>query len=98
MMHPNELQEPPAEMELIEVCPREIDGKHAEFLVFRYKMDQGHWAGDDWLLGLSGPFFADNVPYSRVVGAFSRCRDKYGDAQPGELVDWFVDLIKRKGV
>jgi len=27
MMHPNELKDPPAQIELIETCPREYDGK-----------------------------------------------------------------------
>src|SRR5688572_18950225 len=52
MMHPNELQDPPARLEPVESVPRRIGGRDAEFLVFRYQMAPGHWAGTDWLLGL----------------------------------------------
>jgi hypothetical protein len=96
MMHPNELQDPPEQIELIETCPREIDGKESDFLVFRYKMEHGHWAGDEWLLGLSGPFFRNDVPYSGIASAFSRCDDRYGEIQAAELVDWFIDMVKAK--
>jgi hypothetical protein len=96
MMHPNELQDPPAQTELVESCPRDIDGKQARFLVYRYKMERGHWAGDDWILGLSGPFFENDVPYSGIASAFSRCGDKYGQVQPSELVDWFIDMVQAK--
>jgi hypothetical protein len=92
MMHPNELEAPPAQIELIDTCCRGIDGQQAEFMVFRYKMPDGHWAGDDWLLGLSGPFFKGDVPYSGVASAFSRSSDKYGAIQPDELVDWFIGM------
>ena len=96
LMHPNELQDPPAQIEWIETCPREIDGKQADFLVFRYKMEHGHWAGDDWLLGLAGPFFKNDVPYSGIASAFSRCDDKYGEVQPAEMVDWFTEMVRGK--
>jgi len=96
MMHPNELQDPPEQIELIETCPREIDGKQVDFLVFRFKMERGHWAGDDWLLGLAGPFFKNDVPYSGIASAFSRCDDKYGEVQPAELVDWFTEMVQGK--
>jgi len=60
-------------------------------------MEQGHWAGDDWILGLSGPFFKNDVPYSGIASAFSRCDDKYGEVQPAELVDWFIGMVEAKG-
>jgi hypothetical protein len=59
-------------------------------------MPSGHWAGDDWILGLSGPFMDNVPPYAGIGGAFSRCGDKYGEIQPAELVDWFVDMVQRK--
>jgi hypothetical protein len=94
MMHPNELQDPPVEIELIETCPRDIGDRQAAFLVFRYRMAHGHWAGQDWILGLSGPFFANDIPYSPVAGAFSRCGDRFGEVRPDALVDWFIETIK----
>ena len=95
MMHPNELQEAPAETVLVETVSRNIDGQDGRFHVFRYKMPAGHWAGDDWLLGLSGPYIDNDPPYSGIAGAFSRCGDKHGKIQPAELVDWFVGMVQR---
>lgn len=93
MMHPNELQNPPIEIEPVEAIERTIDGKVATFVVLRYRMEEGHWAGSDWLLGLSGPFFASDPPFSGIASAFSRCGDKFGGIDSAELVDWFVQSI-----
>jgi len=97
MMHPNELQDAPCKIEFLEEIEREFRGERVTFLVFKYEMPSGHWAGDDgWLLGLAGPFTENNVPYSGTAAGFSRCTDKYGEVQPRELVDWYADMLDRK--
>ena len=97
LMHPNELQDAPEEIELVETLCREVCGQEGDFYVLRFKMGDGHWAAKDgWLLGLAGPFRGKDVPYSGRAGAFSRCGDKEGEVSPSELVDWFVDMIERK--
>lgn len=96
MLHPNELQDAPEETELAETVTRSIDGQDCRFHVFRYRMPNGHWAGDDWLLGLAGPFVDNDPPFSGLAGAFSRCGDKDGEVQPAELVDWFIGMVRRK--
>ena len=93
MMHPNELQNPPSEIEPVEAIERTIEGEKATFVVLRYRMEEGHWAGSDWLLGLSGPFFPSDPPFSGVAGAFSRCGDKFGEISNAELVDWFIQTV-----
>ncbi len=96
MMHPNELQDAPREIELVEEIEREFRGEHVTFLVYKYQMPPGHWAAKDgWLLGLAGPFFENEDPYS-AAGGFSRCGDKYGEVQPRELIDWYVEMFNRK--
>jgi hypothetical protein len=97
LMHPNELQEAPAKIELVDKIQRIINERKGDFFVLRYKMPQGHWAEKDgWLLGLSGPFWGDEKPYVDTPEAFSRCGDKYGDINPAELVDWYVSMRQRK--
>jgi len=97
MMHPNELQAPPETMECLKRVQKDIDGQNATFIVLKYKMPTGHWAGDEhWILGLSGPFVETEVPYSGLASAFSRCNDQEGEVEPEELVDWFVDMCRRK--
>jgi hypothetical protein len=96
-MHPNEVQDPPEEIALVETVERDRDGARARFLVYRYMMAPGHWAAKDgWLLGLAGPFVDSGPAYSAT--AFSRCDDVYGELRPAELVDWYVDMLTRKGV
>lgn len=82
MMHPNELQDAPADMKLVETVVRTIDTVPCRFHVFKYSMPEGHWAGTEWILGLSGPFFDSDPPFSGVASAFSRCGDKHGEKTP----------------
>lgn len=97
LMHPNELQDAPAKIEIVEKTQRIIGDRKGEFFVFRYKMPEGHWAEKDgWLLGISGPFFGDEKPYLGVAGAFSRCGDKYEKINPAELVDWYINIMQKK--
>ena len=92
LMHPNELQAAPAEMELVETVSRQLEGKHGDFFVYRYRMADGHWAAaKGWLLGVAGPFFVDDVPERVFAGAFSRCGDRHGEVRPSELVEWFIE-------
>lgn len=95
MMHPNELQDTPEETELVKIVARNVEDQECRFYVFRFRMPDGHWAGDKWLLGLSGPFIDNDPPYSSLGGAFSRC-DKFGEVQPEELVDWFISMVRKK--
>lgn len=96
MLHPNELQAPPARIEPLETLRRVVRGKEGEFFVFRYQMGQGHWAGADWILGLAGPFYPGERAYGSVAGGFSRANDVAGKVSPTELVDWYVGVLKRK--
>jgi len=97
MMHPNELQDAPDEIELVEEIEREFQGEHEKFLVYRFQMSPGHCAEKEgWLLGLAGPFRDKDVPYSGVAAGFSRCGDKWGEVKPSELVDWYVGIVTRR--
>jgi hypothetical protein len=99
MMHPNELQDAPERIELLETVRRSVDGHDAEFHVYRYTMPSGHWAAKDgWLLGLAGPMPAGGEAYSAMPGAFSRAGDLDGKVKPGELVDWYVGMLRQQGV
>jgi len=99
MMHPNELQAAPEKIELVETIKRLLDGREAEFHVFRFRMPAGHWAAkDDWELGLAGPMAAGAEPYTEMPGAFSRGGDIDGKTKPAELVDWYIDMLRQKGV
>ena len=99
VMHPNELQDAPAAIEFVETIKRTVNGEQADFHVFRYGMRAGHWAAKDgWLLGLSGPMNPGQEPYLSVAGAFSRAGDVDGKVQPPALVDWYVGMLRQKGL
>ena len=99
IMHPNELQDPPEVIEFVETVRRPFDGSEADFHVYRYKMAPGHWAGKDrWLLGLAGPMSDEGEPYSELPGAFALAGDTEGKRTAAELVDSYLDLLRRKGL
>lgn len=92
LLHPNELQAAPEEIELIEAIEQPYGNRTAEFFVFKYRMPQGHWAGTGWLLGLAGPYFSGEEPYQSVAGGFSRAGDQVGSVTPSELVSWYAGM------
>ena len=99
MMHPNELQDAPQSIELVETVTRTIGGHEAQFHVYRYKMPPGHWAANDgWLLGLAGPMEQGIEPYTKEPWAFSRSGDVEGKIKPSELVDWYISMLRQKGL
>ena len=98
MMHPNELEDPPERIEHVESLRKELAGVDSLFHVYRYRMPVGHWAhGGEWLLGLVGPIDDRQEPYSYMPMAFSRADDKEGSLSSGELIDWWVDMLEKKG-
>jgi len=100
MMHPNELQDALEAIEFVETVTRAINGREADFHVYRYRMSAGHWAANDgWMLGLAGPMEEMGLePYSYLPGAFSRAGDSAGKVKPFELVDWYVGMLRQKGI
>ena len=96
MIHPNELQEAPSQIELVKRIGRRVNVRDAWFYVFRYKMPEGHWSGAEWQLGVAGPFFNDDQPYQGVASGFSRAGDVEGKEKPVEVVDWYIDMVRRK--
>ncbi len=99
LMHPNELQDAPEAVEFVHTVKRPVDGQEAEFHVYRYRMPAGHWAANDgWLLGVAGPMKLGPEPYSDMPGAFSRVGDIDGKVKPSDLVDWYVGMLRQKGI
>ncbi len=90
MMHPNELQDPPAEIQHLVTLARDVGGRKAEFEIFRYKMPAGHWAGSEWILGLAGPFFAGDGPYEGPATGWSVASDIEGRATPESVLNGYL--------
>lgn len=95
LMHPNEMNEAPDQIEVVEKITREIKKEPATFMVYRYRMPQDHWTTNKgWHLGLAGPFFADSEPYQ--IGAFSRVGDDAEVVSSASLVDWYAGMLQQK--
>lgn len=98
LMHPHELQDAPAEMEHVEAVTRTLPSGERRFHIFKFRMPEGNWAAEKgWLLGIVGPLKGDEVPYEKLPQAFSRS-DKVGSVTNEELVDWWVDMLGKKGM
>ena len=93
LMHPNELQNPPAELQHLVTLSRDVNERKAEFEVFRYKMPVGHWAGSEWILGLAGPFFATDAPYAGVATGWSLTSDREDRATPESVLDGYLARV-----
>ena len=72
LCHPNELAAPPAEIELMARVPAPAPPA-GEYLVFRYRTHEPHWAADKgWLAGVAGPYVLDGPRRFHGDGTFSR--------------------------
>jgi len=96
LMHPNESQAAPDEVEQLEVIERTPEGEPVRFYAMRFRHHEPHWASKDgWMLGFAGPFFDDDTPYSGNAAAFSTFA-KEGEKTPAEVVDWYIDMVHKK--
>ena len=94
LMHPNEMNEAPEHIEVVEKITHEINKEPTAFIVYRFRMPPNHWSSKKvWQLGLAGPFYSDGEPYQ--IGAFSRGDD--ADAvTPASFVDWYAGMLQQK--
>jgi hypothetical protein len=96
LMLPNELQAEPSAIELMEIVARQFRETPVELYVLKFKMPPGHWSGEEWQMGVVGPFLAEDAPFQGRFGAFSRGQDRPGVTEPGALVDWYLALLDQK--
>jgi hypothetical protein len=96
LLHPNELDSVPDGLELMTTVNREHEGRRLEYLVFRYRMLEPHWAAaDGWMVGISGPYLEDSPLYNWAPGTFSTF-EKYDSKTPDEHVDWLHETMIKK--
>lgn len=93
LLHPNELQAAPVEVEAIENMECVVKGESGVFEVLRYRMAEGHWAGTEWRIGVVGPFCEGEPPFSTVAMAFSGAAPE-GSISGAEAVDEFVGIVE----
>ncbi|MCC6699301.1 MAG: hypothetical protein IT365_26990 [Candidatus Hydrogenedentes bacterium] len=98
LCHPNELQSPPDEIELMATVPSPsstVDAP-ANYYVFRYRVNPPHWAANDgWMAGVAGPYGANQDAKPHASGTFSRF-EAYDSRTPEQHVAVTHDLIMGK--
>jgi hypothetical protein len=90
--HPNELRQPPDEIELTEIITLNSDTEpqKLEYYLFRFCTKLPHWASQNgWMAGVSGPYLtSENAPLISPPGTFSEL-EKYDSKTPQEHVEYF---------
>jgi hypothetical protein len=72
LCHPNELQGPPEEIELMATLPAP-GAANTHYFLFRYRTHEPHWAAKDgWMAGVAGPYDLTAPPAPYGPGTFSR--------------------------
>ena len=98
LLHPNELGSAPDFIELMTKVIRQYEGATLEYFVFRYKMNEPHWAAKDgWMVGISGPYTEGSRLYSWAPGTFSTF-EQYESKTPDDHVDWLHETMIKKGM
>jgi hypothetical protein len=85
LCHPNELQTPPDEIELMATLPAP-GSSTTHYFLFRYRTNEPHWAAKDgWMAGVAGPYDLTGPPVPIAPGTFSRF-EKFESRTPEQHV------------
>jgi hypothetical protein len=74
LCHPNELQQPPDEIECMGRFTRTLQPSalSGSYYLFRFRVKPPHWAADDgWMAGVAGPHVEGQEPEPAAPGTFS---------------------------
>lgn len=85
----------PNEIEFLKTVPVEFDKKTFLYYVFKFKDDELH-EGEEWSLGVVGPYFEKSKPYDFPAATFSRFGSKFGLISPEEEANWVHENITLK--
>jgi len=94
---PTELDAVPDEIEQIKRVSIDFDGNNVYYHVFKFRVNEPHWAGKDgWMLGVVGPYFDDSKPTDYPSSTFGRLSSKYGEITAEEEAKWVHENISMK--
>ena len=98
LMHPNELQIAPNEIELL----RQVDVAKAEksgrCFLFRFRVEAPHWAADrGWMSGIAGPFWDGDAEPDAGRETFSELTS-YDAMTDSEHVQFLKASVKKWGL
>jgi hypothetical protein len=99
LRHPNELGDSPDEIECMGRHTRSCKDGAVDYYLFRYKTHPPQWASNQgWLAGVAGPYPASGAECPTLhPTAFSTFKP-YAEATPDEHVDWFHEMLTKRGM
>ncbi len=98
LMHPNELQVAPNEIELLRQVDVAEEEKRGRCFLFRFRVEAPHWAADrGWMSGIAGPFWDGDAEPNSGRGTFSELTS-YNAMTDGEHVQCLKAAVKKWGL
>lgn len=95
---PTELDAIPDEIEHVKRVSIDVDdGKKVLYHVFKYRVDEPHWASSiGWMLGVVGPYFDDSNYFDWPTATFSRVSSKFDEVTPEDEALWVHQNIANR--
>ena len=98
LMHPNELQIAPDEIELLRQLDVTEDEKRGRCFLFRFRVKVPHWAADrGWMSGIAGPFW-DGDPEPDVGRETFSELTSYDAMTDREHIEFLKAAVKKRGL
>ncbi|MBN2271215.1 MAG: hypothetical protein JXN61_11415 [Sedimentisphaerales bacterium] len=98
LLHPNELNAIPDNIELVEVIEREDEesSEKCRFYLFRFRTLKPHWmANRGWVAGIAGPYWDGKDPDVSPEGVFSEL-EPFDSLAPEEHLAKIERIVMRK--
>jgi hypothetical protein len=101
LVYPTELGQVPDEIELMKVVTTGAPGEEQDYFVFRFRMDEPHWAAKNgWMAGVAGGFERRKQPTTDAGGdtfsSFTAWDSKTPEEHVGEITDLIGEAWKAK--
>jgi hypothetical protein len=101
LVYPTELGQVPDEIELMKVVTSGSPGEEEDYYVFRFRMDEPHWAAKHgWMAGVAGGFARRDQPTTVAGGntfsSFAAWDSQTPEGHVGEVTDLIGEAWKAK--
>ncbi len=94
---PTELDAIPDEIEHVKRVSIDVDDKKVHYHVFKYRVDEPHWAASiGWMLGVVGPYSDDSNYFDWPTATFSRVSSKFDEVTPEDEALWVHQNIANR--
>ena len=99
LLHPNELNASPSEIELVRGLNIKEDDKSGLIYLFKFRVESSHWAHDKgWMAGVAGPFWENEDIFNPTsIGTFSELTP-FESMTEEEHVNFLKESLNKKGL